>query len=99
MEIKGLDANTTYWLEETKAPDGYNELAERVEIAIGDQNIETSLTGDTWQDGDGGVHIVNKAGDLLPSTGGMGTTILYVIGGVLVIAAGAALIIRKRTRK
>ena len=34
LEIKGFDANTNYYLEETKAPDGYNKLAERVEIAV-----------------------------------------------------------------
>ena len=60
-------------------------------------NLEASVSNDIWQSG--GVHIVNKAGDLLPTTGGMGTTILYIIGGVLVIGAGAVLIIRRRTRK
>ncbi|HIV42359.1 MAG TPA: SpaH/EbpB family LPXTG-anchored major pilin [Candidatus Mediterraneibacter guildfordensis] len=97
LEIKGFDANTNYYLEETKAPDGYNKLAERVEIAVKNANLEASVSNDTWQSG--GVHIVNKAGDLLPTTGGMGTTILYIIGGVLVIGAGAVLIIRRRTRK
>ena len=97
LEIKGFDANTNYYLEETKAPDGYNKLAERVEIAVKEANLEASVSNGVWQDG--GVHIVNKAGDLLPTTGGMGTTILYIIGGVLVIGAGAVLIIRRRTRK
>lgn len=97
LEIKGFDANTNYYLEETKAPDGYNKLAERVEIAVKEANLEASVSNDIWQSG--GVRIVNKAGDLLPTTGGMGTTILYIIGGVLVIGAGAVLIIRRRTRK
>ena len=97
LKIKGFDANTNYYLEETKAPDGYNKLAERVEIAVKEANLEASVSNDIWQLG--GVHIVNKAGDLLPTTGGMGTTILYIIGGVLVIGAGAVLIIRRRTRK
>ncbi|MDM8125104.1 SpaH/EbpB family LPXTG-anchored major pilin [Mediterraneibacter glycyrrhizinilyticus] len=97
LEIKGFDANTNYYLEETKAPDGYNKLAERVEIAVKEDNLEASVSNDIWQSG--GVHIVNKAGDLLPTTGGMGTTILYIIGGVLAIGAGAVLIIRRRTRK
>ena len=97
LKIKGFDANTNYYLEETKAPDGYNKLAERVEIAVKEANLEASVSNDIWQSG--GVHIVNKAGDLLPTTGGMGTTILYIIGGVLVIGAGAVLIIRRRTRK
>ena len=96
LEIKGFDANTNYYLEETKAPDGYNKLAERVEIAVKNANLEASVSNDTLQSG--GVHIVNKAGDLLPTTGGMGTTILYIIGGVLVVAAGSMLVIRRKRR-
>ena len=96
LEIKGFDANTNYYLEETKAPDGYNKLAERVEIAVKNANLEASVSNDTYQSG--GVHIVNKAGDLLPTTGGMGTTILYIIGGVLVVAAGSMLVIRRKRR-
>ena len=96
LEIKGFDANTNYYLEETKAPDGYNKLAERVEIAVKQANLEASVSNGTWQNG--GVHIVNKAGDLLPTTGGMGTTILYIIGGVLVVAAGSMLVIRRKRR-
>lgn len=95
--VKGFDDNTIYWLEETKAPDGYNKLAGRVEVEFGTKaNISTSMTGDTWVEGNGGVHIVNKTGSLLPGTGGMGTTVLYMAGGVLVIAAGALLIFRRR---
>ena len=94
LEIKGFDANTNYYLEETKAPNGYNKLAERVEISVKEANLEANVTNDTWQSG--GVHIVNKTGSLIPSTGGMGTTVLYMAGGVLVIAAGALLIFRKR---
>lgn len=94
LEILGFDANTTYWLEETKAPDGYNKLAERVEIAVKDANLEASVSNGTWQTG--GIHVVNKAGSLLPTTGGMGTTIFYVAGGAIVIAVVATLVYRKR---
>lgn len=95
--VKGFDDNTSYWLEETKAPDGYNKLNGRVKVEFGTKaNISTSMTGDTWVEGDGGVHIVNNTGSLLPGTGGMGTTVLYMAGGVLVIAAGALLIFRRR---
>ena len=93
--VKGLDADTTYYLEETKAPDGYNKLAERVEVAIENTNLSTSLEGDVWTDDDGGVQITNISGALLPSTGGMGTTLFYVGGGILMAGAAVLLVIRK----
>ena len=43
------------------------------------------------------VAVLNKAGALLPSTGGMGTTVIYIIGAVLVIGAGIVLVVRRRT--
>ena len=94
LEIKGFDANTNYYLEETKAPDGYNKLAERVEIAVKAANLEATVDNGTYEEG--GIQVINKTGSLIPSTGGMGTTILYMAGGVLVIAAGALLIFRRR---
>ena len=94
LEIKGFDANTNYYLEETKAPDGYNKLAERVEIAVKDSNLEASVSNGTWQSG--GIHVVNHTGSLLPTAGGMGTTIFYVAGGAIVIAAAATIAYRKR---
>lgn len=97
LEIKGFDANTTYWLEETKAPEGYNKLAGRVEIAVKDANIDATVNGDTWHEGDGGVHIVNNTGTELPSTGGIGTAIFYALGGALVLGA-IVFLSRKRVK-
>ncbi len=96
--VKGLDANTTYWLEETEAPAGYNKLSGRVKVEIKNDNLITAMdkTEDTWQENDGGVQITNKTGAELPSTGGMGTAIFYIIGSVLVLAAVVLLIVRKR---
>lgn len=96
--VKGLDANTTYWLEETEAPAGYNKLPGRVEVKIENSNLTTAMDKeeDTWAEGDGGVQITNNTGAELPSTGGMGTTIFYIIGSVLVLAAIVLLIVRKR---
>ncbi|MGE9975527.1 SpaH/EbpB family LPXTG-anchored major pilin [Coprococcus catus] len=94
--VKGLDANTTYWLEETEAPAGYNKLSGRVKVEMKEGNLTTNMTGDTWADGNGGVQITNNTGAELPSTGGMGTTIFYIIGSVLVLAAIVLLIVRKR---
>lgn len=96
--VKGLDANTTYWLEEIEAPAGYNKLSGRVKVEIKNDNLITTMdeNEDTWQENDGGVHIINKTGAELPSTGGMGTAIFYIIGSVLVLAAVVLLIVRKR---
>ena len=94
--VKGLDADTTYWLEETAAPAGYNKLAGRVKVEIANSNLTTTMTGDTWAEGNGGVQITNKTGTELPSTGGMGTTIFYVLGSVLVLAAVVLLVTKKR---
>lgn len=89
-QIFGLDAKT-YYLEETAAPDGYNMLKSRVEVTISDaDNTHTDGIQNTTTD------VVNKSGSLLPSTGGIGTTIFYVLGGVLVVGAGVLLIVRRR---
>ncbi|MBM6696863.1 SpaH/EbpB family LPXTG-anchored major pilin [Bifidobacterium pullorum subsp. saeculare] len=95
LEIKGFDANTTYWLEETKAPEGYNKLAGRVEIAVKEANIDATVNGGIWQSG--GVHIVNNTGSELPSTGGIGTAIFYALGGALVLGA-IVFLSRKRAK-
>ena len=96
LEIKGFDANTNYYLEETKAPDGYNKLPERAEIAVKDANLDATVDGGIWHGG--GVHVVNKTGSLLPSTGGIGTTIFYALGGALVLGVIAVFLARKRAK-
>ena len=40
--------------------------------------------------------IINKSGATLPETGGIGTTIFYIIGAILVIGAGVVLVTRRR---
>lgn len=96
--VIGLDAHTTYWLEETKQPDGYNKLDGRVEVKIEDSNISTTLTANStdWEEGNGGVHIINQTGAELPTTGGMGTTIFYVVGSILLGGAVILFIAKKR---
>lgn len=78
-----------YALTETAAPAGYNPLtaSEAVDVKIAQDLIHIDPVT---------VEVKNSAGTMLPSTGGMGTTILYVVGAVLVIAAGAFLIVRRR---
>lgn len=64
---------------------------------VADESFEYSETGN--DDSLGGVFkadIINKSGSLLPSTGGIGTTIFYVVGAVLVIGAGILLVTKKR---
>ena len=95
VTIQGLDSDT-YYLEETKQPNGYNKLASRVEVKIETENLKTIMTGDTWNEGDGGVHVVNLTGAELPSTGGIGTTLFYIVGGILLVGAGVLLVVRKR---
>lgn len=94
LEIKGFDANTSYYLEETKAPDGYHKLAERVEIEVFEENLEATVTNGIYQDG--GVQVINEPGKALPSTGGMGTALFYIGGGVLVVGAAALFVLKKR---
>lgn len=94
FNVKGLDAGT-YYLKEITPPDGYSACKEipvtiKADHSRNDQvNLEGSnLTND----------IVNiKAGGItLPSTGGIGTTIFYVVGGGLMVAAIVLLVTKKR---
>lgn len=103
--IEGLDAGV-YYLEETEAPAGYNKLTEPIEVKITattsgtsvseaveyKNQSETSYTTAT----DATVKVLNKAGTQLPSTGGIGTTLFYVIGGGLMAVAAVLLVTKKR---
>ena len=93
--IKGLDADT-YYLTETAAPAGYNKLSGPVTIVIGENGVVNGTT-DAPQGVDE-VKVLNQTGTELPSTGGMGTTIFYILGSVLVLAAVVLLVARKRMK-
>ena len=67
-----------------------------MKVEINGANLTTTMEGNTWAEGDGGVQITNKAGTELPSTGGMGTTIFYVLGSALVLGAVVLLVTKKR---
>lgn len=97
VHISGLD-KVNYWLDETRAPDGYNKLTERQEVKLseGSQNATLETGATTWAEGNGGVVVENNAGTVLPGTGGMGTTLFYVIGGGLMVAAVVLLVTKKR---
>ena len=104
--IKGLDDSVNYYLYETKSPAGYNLLSEPVSfrIAAGYNTDGSALSAGnpTVTIGNGepsttlSTDVVNQSGAELPSTGGMGTTIFYVLGAVLVVGAGVLLITKKR---
>ena len=84
VNVRGL-APGTYYLEEVVVPDGYNKLSAREAVTItSGQTAAVEIT------------IENQAGAELPSTGGMGTTIFYVIGGLLIIGAGIVLVARRK---
>lgn len=99
LTIKGLKGTTTYYLKEIEAPKGYNELENAFEFAIASANISSNLstTSNKWDEGKStGIHIINNAGTTLPSTGGMGTTVFYVVGGGLMAVAVVLLVTKKR---
>ena len=97
-EIIGL-GNGDYYLKETKAPEGYNLLADPVKVTINNANNDATFTTTTTENdtyASGGVEVVNQQGTILPSTGGIGTTLFYIIGAILVIGAGVLLVTRRR---
>ena len=106
ISIKGLDDETKYYLYETKAPDGYNALTAPVEIKITDNTYDIignqivtqpNVVVNEYNATSGvGFNVENNAGTTLPGTGGIGTTIFYVIGGGLMVAAAILLITKKR---
>lgn len=96
FNINGLKAGT-YWLKETEAPKGYNKLAEPIKIIIEQKDDGTKIIKNGSNAEIVKVEVENKSGSLLPSTGGMGTTIFYIAGALLVLISGVVLIAKKRT--
>ena len=95
--ITGLDSDT-YYLIETSAPAGYNVLKDPVKVTISNKGQLAVIENETSKDVTK-VSVLNNAGAELPSTGGIGTTIFYVLGGVLVVCAGVLLITKRRMNK
>ena len=98
--IKGLDAGT-YYLKETTTPKGYNTAAVKAitikathSISISDGQPNVVLSSDSTLDN----KIVDKKGNTLPSTGGMGTTILYAAGAAIVLVAAFGIVFAVRRR-
>ena len=90
--IQGLGAGI-YYLTETKQPAGYNKLSGPVTVVI-DENGKVTVDG---VDADP-VKVLNKTGTVLPSTGGMGTTMIYLVGAILVLGSGVVLATKRRVK-
>lgn len=99
ININGLKSGT-YYLKETKAPDGYNLLKTPIKIIVtGDAvtgkpviKVDNNGTATVVKK----VEVQNNKGSLLPSTGGMGTTLIYVVGSILVLASGIVLFSKRK---
>ena len=94
FNVKGLDAGT-YYLKETKTPDDYSPCPDKkIVISATHTEYNVNLSGESNLNN----KIINiKAGGItLPSTGGIGTTLFYVVGGGLMVAAIVLLVTKKR---
>lgn len=110
INVKGLKKDIDYYLTETKPPQGYNTLFGNTDIQITGYTVDETTKEVTSinYEVNNKVHeksgkttkvelsIENKSGTVLPSTGGMGTTLLYLAGGILVLAAVVLLVTKKR---
>ncbi len=99
FKIRGLD-HGTYYIKETKAPVGYKLLEKPITVTIsashkedGDAaNATVTFDAETTKT----ITIINKMGASLPTTGGIGTTMFYVVGAVLMLGAAVLLVTKKR---
>lgn len=93
--IQGLAAGT-YYLTETQQPAGYNKLKDPIQIKIDGAGVIKVVTNQEEVVTE--VKVLNQTGSILPSTGGMGTTLFYIFGAILVIGSGVVLITKKRMK-
>lgn len=92
-----------YTITETKTLDGYNTIEpikfkltfDKATKKFSSNNDNVKVGADNMLDTD----ILNKSGSLLPSTGGIGTTIFYIVGAILVVGAAILLVTKKRMSK
>ena len=102
ITIKGLAAGK-YYLTEIEAPKGYNKLNKDIEIEIESSGNIGYKERDSIGSGDyvlfdDFIKIENKTGTVLPSTGGVGTTMMYIVGAMLLIGSGVLLITKKNAK-
>ena len=95
INVRGL-AEGTYTLTEKTTSPGYNLLTTPIKVTIDNEGNATVGEGDLFSATDSKITVNNQTGTVLPSTGGIGTIIFYVLGSLLVIGCGIVLISRKR---
>lgn len=99
--FNGLQTGT-YKLEETAAPDGYNQLTKDITIVITDKDRATvagNASNPAADDLSLTAKVANSTGTVLPETGGTGTAIFVTLGALAVICAGVFLVTNKRMSK
>jgi len=103
--LKDFDDYGDYYLIETKAPDGYHKLDGPIifKYVFDYREVSPSISVWRWYLAAGGmgvcsepIEIENKGGTRFPETGGIGRTIFYSTGAVLMLGAGLTLFVRRR---
>lgn len=106
LRFEGLSAGT-YTITEIKAPSGYNLLKDPITVTIGFTAPAGNSTDCTWTytgtdvvngTNTNKVTVINQAGAELPSTGGAGTALFYIVGGILAVGAAVLLVTKRRMR-
>lgn len=105
LRFDGLGAGE-YTITEIEAPAGYTKIANPIKVKIefvaepaeGASHWKDAANAPKDADGYYTVTVENVAGNVLPTTGGMGTTLLYIGGSILVLAAVILLVTKRRMR-
>lgn len=95
INVRGLKAGKYYLIEKTTA-EGYNLLSTSIEVTIDEDGVASVGSSDMFEASDSTITVNNQSGTVLPSTGGIGNTIFYVIGGLLVLGAAIVLVARRK---
>lgn len=97
LSFAGL-AEGTYTITESVVPGGYNQIEDITLTVTFDENTETYSY--FWDGGATGttntIVVENNKGSVLPETGGMGTTLFYIVGSLMFVGAGVLLVTKKR---